>query len=223
MNERSSLDLSSLKPNSEASKRQEAEEEAKVIAVGRLVHPEKSIGEKIFTSLFDSTFEESWKYVVQNVIKPNAKKLVFGSIVGYLGKLFFNDGNIGSSTSSGTNVFYKSSLDTPGWAVYNGASKQQKTQNEPKKEESGKLDGVIIYETKSTAQEVLDHLIAECNQYDKVTVYEYYVSSKVPANYTMHDYGWLDIPDNVRPVEANGGWILQLPPPVNLKIAMGGK
>lgn len=71
----------------------------------------------------------------------------------------------------------------------------------------------VEYETESDAREVFNKLLDSIDEYDYVTVGDYYEYSQVASRFTDHQYGWSDLSKASLVITRDNTYVLDLPKP----------
>lgn len=162
----------------------------------------ESFGKKIFDIFIAEDWTAVKDYVIYEKFLPYLKDSLRDSLISGVDMIFGGGGQVrprSSSTNSKTS--YQSYYD-----------KNSKT---PSKKPSGfqGRHGVdeLIFEDRYEAEMVLKKMIEILEQYDHVTVADYYEFADVPSDYTDYDWGWksLETAQTVR--LTSGEYTIKLP------------
>lgn len=159
---------------------------------------------KFFNSFVSHDVENIKSYLIADVLIPAIKRAGYDLVVNFA-EIFFNV-RAGASGKSGVNASKVS---------YNNISKvvDRSADVRPNRTGFGFSYDQILYSTVKDANEVLDGLQDLISQYGFARVADMYdLSDYQTTNFTMNDYGWMDISGSM-PVPVRGGYILKLPRP----------
>lgn len=191
------------------------------IAGGKVI--KKPLGERIAETLFSGTIKDAKGFVLEDVVKPTLRRLLYDSCTGALDKLI-NGKDAGSYTGYGKNW-------QSGYTIFGGgtnyASMSSKTKASQVLTTNSRTPANIVYAHEDGAKYVLDRLRDELNRYPEgVTVSAYYdIAREVlddgaelnkAMNYTDEYFGWVDL-SGARIHRVTGGATIILPPTIQLK------
>lgn len=71
----------------------------------------------------------------------------------------------------------------------------------------------VEFETEADAREVFNKLLDNIDEYDYVTVGDYYEYSQVASRFTDHQYGWSDLSKASLVITRDNTYVLELPKP----------
>lgn len=189
------------------------------------VAKKSGIGTKIFdTFLQGRNLKDVVSYTFNNVLLPSIVDGVVNTLKGTIDGFFYGDSRPRNSTTSyNTNRTnygalsrgYTSANRTQqtGGVVYSGGRTDYAATSRRRGFE------MITIANRRDAESILDYLITCVQQYDCVSVADYYDAFEgkinVQARFTDNDWGWFDLSGvDIRHVP--GGWIIDLPDPVKL-------
>lgn len=192
------------KPNShkyhEERKRVDNEKKRANKVVTGKVKVRKKKGINKFSDIFSaSDIDEVRDYVVNDIILPTAKKTLFDIISNGADMMIFGGTSHSSRSNSRDKVSYNS--------YWRGRDR-----SEPRTRNRGGYDdeGVITYETRREAEDVLDELEDRIREYGVATVLDMYDASDSSAPHTADRYGWTSL-RNAKVVRTRDGYILDMP------------
>jgi len=186
---------------------QEKEEfEVKSVVQGRAEKKKKTLGRRFVETFLNENVGDVKTYLVYDVIVPAIKENIADVINSAVGMLFFGEArrsrSRGSGSSGGTKVNYGS---------YFSSGSQRDTM--PSYRRSGvpsKVDD-ITFDSRGDAEQVLDGMLEILDQFEQVTVSDYYDLCGVSSDFTDNKYGWTDLRD-ARVVRAGrDGFMISLP------------
>ena len=168
-----------------------------------------SLGRQALSAFFAEDIKEVGNYLLWDIALPSIKNAVSDIFTSGIDRLLFGgDGGPQRSKSSRTYTSYSNRTygrrETPNERVYTQRDRQQHN-----------LDS-IIFATRNEAEDVLNHLISICDQYDVATVGDLYGMAGISQTYTDENWGWRDLRGG-RAVRARNGYILDLPKPEDVR------
>lgn len=196
------MDINSLKSNSNKSKKER--ELPKALVKGEVRVKKKSTGRKIIESAMAEDLNSIKKHVVEEVIDPSIREIIFNVIkdgleLGLFGKQGRKRGG-GSSGHSSYGSYYR----------IGGQSSNRSSSGKSSRRTAYALEE-IEFDFKDDAEHVLDELCDEIAAYGDVTGEVLCSLLGRDANYTDRKYGWTDL-STARIVRIRGGsYILILP------------
>lgn len=156
-----------------------------------------------------------WGYVLSEVFLPAARDMLYDGLVAGSGRMIYQEDRPIPRKAGGTQGRSE-------YKAYNRFAKHNRPVNEPdeprrvtKRARATHDFDEIILSTRREAEEMLDSLYEELEQYDSVTVSEFYQMVGITPQYTDDNWGWTDFRgSSVRHVR--GGYLLNLPAPIHL-------
>lgn len=189
-----------------------------------VVGKKSGIGAKIFnTFLQGRNFKDVVSYTFNSVLLPSIIDGVANTLKTTVDGFFYGDTRPRNSTTYNTNRTNYGSLSRSnsygghtsqtGGVVYSGGKTDYAGTSRRRGFE------MIIIANRRDAENILDYLCGCIQQYECVSVADYYDSFdgkiNVQPRYTDNDWGWFDL-TGVEIRHAPGGWIIDLPDPVKL-------
>ena len=188
------------------------------VAKGRIEKP--GIGKWFSNVLFgEEGFRGAATHMVQEVIVPSIQNTVADVLVTAVQRAIFGNDYIHRRTNGG--LFWGRGNNVTRMDTYRGRNKTDYTKNfSQRNTRASNVVNDIAFETRQEAQEVFNVLLANLNQYDVVTVGDYYELTDNAASFTDHSYGWSVSSgglNGARIVAARGGgYKIQFPQPVEV-------
>ncbi len=173
-------------------------DESKVIA--KAVVKKKSFGEKLKEVFIGEDIQNVGDYILKEVIVPTIKNTVVDIIQNGISLLIFGESGKTDRRRSGQYVSYGS---------YSSNNNRNPRRDDRHAAPTDKGD--IIFDSRSDAQAVLNHLIDILDTYRAVTVANYYEAADVPSNYQDRKWGWTDLRYADVRMARGGGWYIDLP------------
>lgn len=199
--------------NSNYEKRKAAEEESEkltCVVKGEVKQKKKSVGRRIGEFFFESNGKDVLSYLVEDVIRPRAKDILYDIVVGGAEAKIYGRGTK-SSRRSGSSY----ERDDYENRFKNNRSSSRRSEDKPRRR--GVFDLEEYLDDRQDAQNVLDAMQDRIKRYQSVTVGDYYdlLGKTCPNDYTMSDYGWDDLED-VKVRHSREGYFIDLPKPIHL-------
>lgn len=200
--------------NSNYEKRKSEEAEAnklECVVQGKVKEKKKSVGRRISEFFFESNGKDVLSYLVEDVIRPRAKDILYDIIVGGAdAKIYGRGRKRRSSSSSYERDDYENRFKTN-----RRSSSSSRDDDRPRRR--GVFDLEAYFDDRQDAQNVLDAMEDRIKRYQAVTIGDYYdlLGKTCPGDYTTADYGWDNLDDvNVR--HDRNGYYIDLPKPIHL-------
>ena len=199
--------------NSNYEKRVKAEEEAikpTCIVKGEVKQQKKTLGKKISEFFFETNGKDVLHYVVEDVIQPRVRDLLYDIVVGTADAKIYGRGSKSSSSSSSyERNDYENRFKNKNRNNWNGAG-------ERRRRGSG-FDLEEWFEDKLDALDVLNAMKGRINQFGMTTVGDYYdfIGKSAPGEYTTADFGWENL-DGATVRHKRDGFYIDLPRPIRL-------
>ena len=168
-----------------------------------------SLGKQALQAFFAEDVKEVGQYLLWDIALPSIKNAVSDIFTSGIDRLLFGgDGGPQRSRSNKTYTSYSNRTygrrETPTERTYTQRDRREHN-----------LES-IIFATRSEAEDVLNHLISICDQYDVATVGDLYGMAGISQSYTDENWGWRDLRSG-RAVRSRNGYILDLPKPEDVR------
>lgn len=197
------IDVSSLKSNSYKSKETVKKEPKKSVVSKKPTLMEKP-KEKGF--LKSETAQKVKSYVLQDVILPGAKELLWSIVTGGVSMILFGEArkSLGGRSGPSERISY--------WNGINGESSKATMTSQPSSRIVTDFDiDRIRFTSKADAEMVLDSMEEILSRWGVVKVSDFYELSEMSTdNYLINDYGW----DSIRGADVfavPGGFVIKMP------------
>lgn len=167
------------------------------------------LGKQALQAFFAEDIKEVANYLLWDIALPSVKNVVSDIFTSGIDRLLFGgDGGPQRSRSNKTYTSYSNRTygrrETPTERTYTQRDRREHN-----------LES-IIFATRSEAEDVLNHLISICDQYDVATVGDLYGMAGISQSYTDENWGWRDLRSG-RAVRSRNGYILDLPKPEDVR------
>lgn len=190
--------------NSHKQKEQEKQKkEIKKVVSGKVSRKKKSLVQKTAESFFSADLSEVAGYVIDDVLLPAFKKLVWEGISNGAEMLIF--GEVRSKKS-------KSGFNNYGKYFREASSSRSRDRRSRSR---GEVDD-IEFDDRWDAQDVLDSALDYLDQYDEITVADIYEMAGEDYDHIDTQYGWDNL-KGARVVRSRDVYILELPRPYKLE------
>lgn len=191
--------MAEYKPNSHKYRNEQKKKELKRVTTGTVKVKKKSTASKFLEEVLPGDKNSIKDYVFMDVIIPSIKKALSDVIIDSVNMMFYGDVKRGKSSSGrGDYVSYRdySSRDY---------DRRRRTPRD--------IDDVI-FESRAEAEDVLAEMDAVLDEYEFVSVADYYEIAGVSGSgtHTNNRYGWssLRTADIIR---VRDGWTIKMPRP----------
>lgn len=183
----------------------ESERKNEKIITGSVQTRKKNAGQK-FADVFIAEDMSSVKnYILMDVILPSAKKAIYDIVIGGLSMALFGErGSSGKDRNSGISVSYRDYYST----------KERKPTQVVRSVYT--FDDILL-ETRADAEDVLDRMIENVEQYGSVSVADMYDMVGITGNFTDNKYGWYDLRSAHIERTREGCYVIRLPKVLPLK------
>lgn len=190
--------------NSHKQKEQEKQKkEIKKVVSGKTARKKKSLVQKAAGSFFGGDLSDVMGYVVDDVLLPAFRKLVWEGISNGAEMLIFGEVR-SKKTKSGFNNYGKYFREAS-----SGRSRDRRSRSR------GEVDD-IEFDDRWEAQDVLDSALDYLEQYDEITVADIYEMAGEDYDHVDTQYGWDNL-KGARVVRSKDCYILELPRPYKLE------
>lgn len=174
--------------------------------VGRAVRRKRTLTESIAQSIAGEASRNLMSHVVSEVLLPAAKETIQSMVETAIQMMLFGEAKPKSRERDRTRISYSDYYD--------------KRERKARPTRGDKFDLADIYfRDGREADEVLRSLCDALEQYDAVTVADYFdMAGLEGATWAHHKFGWDDTCDlgRARCTHTRDGWAILLPPPIEL-------
>lgn len=205
------IDVKEYPSNSNKSKEKDKLEK---VVTGRVVKKEKSLGAKISETFLEDDARSVGSYVLWDILIPAAKNLIADMVTKSIDMFFWGGENRPDNRTyrerNRSYVNYGSYSDhRPRRDRYSNSAADRK----PRSVRMSFDD--VIFDNRQEAENVLSVMIDHLDEYDEVTVADFYDLIGFDSNYTDRDWGWDNLGssyvDRVR-----NGYVIRFPRPIGL-------
>lgn len=205
--------LEQLPSNSDKIKnKEEKHEEIKLdkVVTGNVTVKKRGFFKRFKKSMVSEDAENVGGYVIQDIIIPTVKDLIFDAARGALEMILW--GNTSGRRGRKGNVPYNS-LNEKSTYQYNGRTNVSSREEKRSRRNYNYFDiSEMVFDRRSDAEDVLYQLRMVLEEYPSVSVANFYDVLDMSAPYTAENYGWTDLKDaDVR--KCKGGYYLDVPDP----------
>jgi hypothetical protein len=196
-----------LRPKNEG-ERPERKKAKRVVAAGGVVVGRKSLTKSVAGALAGETMRNLGSYILGDVIIPTTKSLIEDIIKNALDQILYpGDSRRQQSRNTDSKVSY---------GKYFKSEDNRRTAS-PRSGRSGNFDlDNIFFKRLPDASDVLSAMCDQLEEYDEVTVADYFDMAGVDgATWTHNKWGWKDL-TRAYCTHTRGGYAIVLPPPVEL-------
>lgn len=171
-------------------------------------------GRRLMETFFQGDFKSTISSMIWNTFFPNLRDNMADSVHDGIDSLFHGQGGGGSRSRSrgGSSRFAGSQISrhSPDRAL---AGRSERFSKEDREQQ--RVDRVEIG-SRAEAEEVLAALNRSIDQFDAVTLAEFYQLVDLSPSHTDYKFGWDDL-GGAGVVHSRGGYYLDLPPVITLK------
>ena len=183
------------------------------VVSGGVIDRKPGLGRKIKDTFTGVDAREVGSHVIFDVILPQLKGMAVDAGTQAIERLILGE----SSPRRNSNVTNISSVRTRGsnYTAYNRYSNQASEDQAPAHVRSNEVRELVV-ETRGDAQNVLDEMFKLLDQYNAVSVSDYYELVGYTGKFTDNQWGWRNL--NACGISrVGGGYRIELPRPVSLK------
>lgn len=186
----------------------------KVIS-GEVIERKKGLGRKISETFMGVDAKAVGSHVVFDVILPQLKGMAVDAGTQAIERLILGDAAVGRRSSSSSSMTANRGRGSS-YTAYNRYSGNNAPVNEePAYVKSSDVREVIV-DTRGDAQNVLDEMHRHLDQYQTVSVAEFYDLVGITGRFTDNQWGWTNL--NAAGVSrVREGFRIELPRPVSIK------
>ena len=177
------------------------------IVTGTVIRQKKSFGQKLSESFLGDDARSVGEYIINDVLVPAFKSTLSDMVGGGIEMLLF-----GERRSRGGSTIYRDRDRS--YIPYNRLqSRYSRDDREPIRLNRSRMDlDDIIIETRGEAEEVLSNLVDLIENYDVVSVSDYYDLVGIESNFTDNKWGWTNLRD-ASVERTRKGYCIRLPRP----------
>lgn len=179
----------------------------KVATVGKITTKEPGNGKKLLSKIFQGDFKTVGSYLLGDILLPTVKDTLSDILHSTIDILVSGD-SYGYSRS-------RRSRRDKDRVSYNKISSSKKRDDDKDYAHPREYLKEITFEEAGDAEEILDALLTIIEEDGQVSVAEYYEACNLPSNFTDNKRGW-DSLASARVKRVRGGYIINLPKPINL-------
>lgn len=170
-------------------------------------------GRRILATMFQGDLKTTFASMIWNTFFPNLRDNLTDAIHDGVETLFHGDGGGYRSRGRGSSRFSTGSQiskHNPDRAL--GSRSERFTREDREQQRTN----IVELDSRAEAEEVLNALNASIDQYDAVTLAEFYQLVELPTAHTDFKFGWTDL-GGTSIVASRGFYYLDLPPVITLK------
>lgn len=175
-----------------------------------------SFGRRVLASMFLGDAQSTLDSVVWESFFPNLRDNIEDSVINGIHTLFGGRSNRGFGRSRGSSHYVPQSQisrHNPDRALGSRGVPEPRMSREDKQAQNLQ---VIEIASRPEAEDVLAAMNATIDQYDVITLAEFYQMVRITPDHTDFQFGWEDLGGS-KVVHAHGVYFLDLPPLVKLK------
>lgn len=174
----------------------------------------RGLGKKFKATIVGGTARETAAYVVEDVVVPGIRDMLFDAFEGGLHRLIYGESNRARRN-------YPSSYSSVGHVNYQSMSKPQATHQPAgrmfsRRARSQHDFGEIVLEDRREAQDVLDQMYEYLSRFGEVKVADLYDMVGIRSSHVDHKWGWTLLQGAKLVRTRDGRFLLDLPEPDEL-------
>lgn len=128
-------------------------------------------------------------YVFRDILIPSAKDIVYDMITGGLQMGFFNNRHYDNNSNRGRTP----QRQTPYTNYNNYSNRRPEPRRDTYYNKEVQSFNDLLFDSRSDAQNILDHLVDLIQDYGQATVNDLYDSVGITGNFTDNKHGWFDL------------------------------
>jgi len=177
---------------------------------GKATRKKRSLGKRFGDTFLSEDRGDVGEYLIFDVLIPAAKDTLTDLVGRGLEMLLYGEARGSYKRSSGGRRI--------GHTDYSKYSQTERKRPQTTSRARKTLDfDDIVFDSRADAERVLDYLLGRLEDYEVVTVADFYDAAEITGDYTDNKWGWYDLSDAyVRRVRSGGGFIILLPRPEQL-------
>lgn len=185
------------------------------VITGAVTRKKKGLGRRFMDTFFAKDTDTVGNYVLHEVLLPTLRDLLTNAVTSTVERAVYGD----KAPPPRSNGSYRgSSTNRPTTINYNQASRPAAAPSRRPITQPSSVDiGLIVLDSKMDADTVADRMFDELRQYGSVTVAALYGFMNQSSTYMDNKFGWEDL-DSMHVIrQRDGGWLLDLPQPIDLR------
>jgi hypothetical protein len=206
------MEIPDYPPNSDASKRSPLDDKkVERVTSGEAKRKKKSLGKQFKETIVAGDPKAAARYVVMDVLVPEARDMIVNAGIGYIEKLIFGEsrrrrGGTTPPQSGPSGYFsYNRQYTPPG-----GMTGPERVMSR-RARASHDFDEIIL-QSRGEAEEVINRLFEIVSRYESATVADLYELVGLASVHTDHKWGWTNIRGS-GVSRVRDGYLLDLPEP----------
>lgn len=194
--------------NSSAKTNKKKTEKPKVEAVvkSKVTRRRKPLGKRIASTFINEESGNIGSYVLEDVIIPGAKNMIYDIVQNSLGIALFGSAHHRGSNSKRGGIFNYNSISKN---KASGSAKSNRTISN-RNRATHNFDEIVI-DDRAEANYVLEQMDNLIERFDQVSVGDLYDLLGVTSSFTDRNYGWTNI-SKAKVIRDRAGYMLDLPP-----------
>lgn len=210
------IDIHEFPSNSDKSKKKDEQVRLEKVVVGQVHKKKKSLGKQLSETFLEDDARSVGDHLFWDILIPAAKNLVSDMVTNAIDMFFWGgEGRRDNRTYRDRGKSYVSY-----GSYYERDRKRDRYSNsasDRRRPRGIRYDfSDVIFDNRKDAEEVLSVMIDHLDEYDEVTVADFYDLVDMDSTYTDRDWGWDNLGssyvDRVR-----DGYIIKFPRPIGLK------
>jgi hypothetical protein len=191
------------------------EKKIEKVVTGSVVQRKRSLGKRFHDTFIGSDSRSVGQYIVMDVLVPATKDMIHDVITSYVERMLFPDSRPvvrrrASSSGGGVGrINYSSSS-----SIRRDPREEERRRHVSSGSRSRHDFGEIVLEKRVEAEEVIDRMAAQIEEYGQVSVADLYDMVDVTSAFTDNKWGWYDL-EGARVRYVRNGYLLDLPRPVD--------
>ena len=186
------------------------EHKVEKVIEGRVTKKKKSFCKEIKESVVGEDVSNVKSYIIWDVLIPAIKSTIVDMVTGGIETLFYGSAKSSSRRNSERKNSYVSYN-----SMYDNRNSSRGREETLRKNKTTTTFDEFIFESRTEAETVLGHLVDLIEDYGMVSVADFYELIGETSTFTDNKYGWVNLA-NATTSRVRGGYVIDLPRPVNL-------
>jgi hypothetical protein len=207
-------------PSNSKMNKPEPEPERKIekVITGEVVRKKQSPMRRFKDIMIGGDAESVWQYVTFDILIPAAKDTISDMVSMGIERILFGDVRSPSNRGRASGGGFTNYQNYSGKSSSKPGSRYDRSDSRPMSRRSRAAHNFdeIILETRVEAEEVIERMAEYVERYDQASVSDLYQLVGVTGSFADEKWGWKDLRGASVTRVRNGGYLLDLPRPVEL-------
>lgn len=200
--------------NSQKARAEQPREKVEQVTSADAIRRKRGLGQRFKETFMPGDARSVSEHVVQSVILPGIRDLLFNTLSDGIERMFFGDTHRPRTPPTSSTAYGRVDYPTPYNRMSASATRPQSPQRSISRGARARhnFDDLII-PSRQEAEEVLDRMFDMLSKYGRVEVSVLYELTGIQSSHTDMKWGWTDLMGAKAVRLRNGGFLLDLPEP----------